>query len=155
MGLDIYVRFGEVDEDGEHNWYPKDSKYHDLYEDQMTGFTSCPHAGYLRESWGSLDWVYNAAKEFNAPNPYKFFDEWEGSNGEVYDCSGDGLTKLLSFRDDVIRPWLRENRYPEREWTDDKKNNFDHFRNRLHDVWSFINFVELHKDQENLIIIFG
>jgi hypothetical protein len=103
MGLDIYVRWGERDTDGA-DWttFPKERR-----EEQLTGFTSAPYAGYLRESWGSLAWTSKYAKEIQAPEPYGFYPEWEGDNGGELRCDENGLLRVLHYRDTVLRPWLR------------------------------------------------
>lgn len=108
MGLDIYVRWGRKDdgtEDGD-SWpdFPAERK-----DDQHNcGFRSGPHVGYLRESWPSLRWVRDYAASLNAPDPYTFFANWEGSNGEHLVCDTAGLAAVCAFRDTVLLPWTRD-----------------------------------------------
>ena len=92
-------------------------------------------------------------REFGGPHPLAFYSEWNGANDDQYDCANGGLEKLLKFRDETIRPWLRTSG-PGQDWDDEKAGYFRAYVQRLEDVWSFINFVELKKDEENLIIGF-
>jgi len=157
MGLDIYVRWGEeeIGADGEPIWFG--DLYPDAYRDQLTGFTSAPWAGYLCESWSSLEWVKDIASKFNGPNPYLFFPDWSSWNGEAMDLTdSEQLAIVLRFRDDTIRPWCREHKYLPRDskWTDDDRKEYTAYMSRLYDVWSFINFVEIKKDIPRLKIVF-
>ena len=157
MGLDVYVRFGTitVDEDG-YKEYDFNQQYPNEYRDQMTGFMSAPWAGYLRESWGSLSWCSGASKRFGGPFPYGFFPGWSGCNGERLELTPDNLAAVLAFRDATVRTWLREHSYLEGDnWTKEDKEGYTAYKDRLADTWSFINFVELHRDKPNLCIVFG
>jgi len=158
MGLDIYVRWGGewsndegkmVDNFREQSW--------EEWEDQMTGMVSAPQAGYLRESWGSLGWVRELTQKFGGPFPYAFFPDWNGYNGEELDLTDFAtLDRVLDFRDKVIRPWCREHRYLPRDedHTDEEREEYRSYMSRLYDVWGFLNFVDLNRDQPLLRIQF-
>lgn len=107
MGVDIYVRWGrQEDTETEESW--PDFPAERAEEQHGCGFTSGPQFGYLRESWGSMRWVREMAEQLKAPNPYDFFPNWEGSNGEHVVCDAAGLAAVLAFRDEKLRPWLRD-----------------------------------------------
>ncbi len=166
MGLDIYVRWGTYNEEtGDYEGFPEE-----LHEDQLTGFKTAPEAGYLRESWGSLRWVSDFSRSIKAPDPYGFFPDWGGYNGEKLDVSSpEKLQPVLDYRDKVLRPWLRDivNHY--KQWVEEHGPNdflgdegedkdwwdaLHAFERRVRDVVSFINFVELHKHEPSLVIAF-
>lgn len=162
MGLDIYVRWGNVadnyDDDYKYftEWSGKNPEYKYYYNAQMTGYRPAPESGYLRESWGSLRWVRDMAEKYDAPYPYYFWPDWNGFNGEQLDLtSGNRLSDVLAFRDEVLIPWLGGS-YDKWESLDtEDRGDFDEFVVRVRNVIGFINFVQCHRDKPNLTIIFG
>lgn len=171
MGLDIYVRWGKQDPDEGWIDFPEDRR-----EEQFTGFNSAPHAGYLRESWGSLSWCTNYAKQIGAPDPYGFFPNWDGGNGDELRCDEQGLLQVLAWRDEKLRPWTRDRKQRDAFYEKAKQQyeamkpfesteahdaawkelteSYTAFCKRIADVIGFLNFVELHKDKPNLSICF-
>lgn len=85
MGLDVYVRWEGMTKEDE--------------QAQCTGFQTVGSAGYLRQSWGSLEaWdnVFNAAfskswSSFLAPS-------WKGFNDEQFKINEDNRQKLEEGR---------------------------------------------------------
>lgn len=168
MGLDIYVRWGSVDDDGYHDKFDTEFKTH--HELQLTGFRSAPESGYLRESWGSLEWVSDWGNRFGSPQIYSFYKDWNGSNGESLTVCGSTITRLVEFRES-LREWAaiaKKNRdelidiaakHASGECRAEVKRNayeiYSVYIQRVRDVIGFLQFVELNKDRENLAIIFG
>jgi hypothetical protein len=160
MGLDIYCRWGTVkkNEDGYKyfiGWQEEGGQWNNYYENSITGFESVPESGYLRESWGSLRAVTEMAEKLGAPNPYDFFPDWEGSNGEELMMENGTLENVLSFRDQTLIPWLAQSKEIGRALEDEPYKEFQAFRGRIRDVIGFINFLQVHSDKENLTVIFG
>lgn len=158
MGLDIYCRWGKIekDEDGYEDfvgWQDTGGQWHNYYECSITGFESAPESGYLRESWGSLRAVGDVANKLNAPMPYDFFPDWKGSNGERLRINSETLKGVLSFRDDLLIPWLA-NRHGY-DFDGEEYKEFKAFCGRIRDVIGFINFLQVHSNKENLTVIFG
>jgi hypothetical protein len=162
MGLDIYVRWDKM------------SKNEKTL--QYTGMKSSPSNGYIRENWRSLEWVNKKAKELNAPNPYSFFPEWKGYNGEETAVdSSEKIQKLIEFRDKTLRCYLsdkwennksqqveinREKRsaLPEKEQNEFWENfwsELNAFEQRILDVIGLINFVQCNIGKAGLKIVFG
>lgn len=160
MGLDIYVRWGEAVDVGEGykdfiEW-DEGGKYRLYYNAQITGFVSAPRSGYLRESWGSLSWVYEMAQKYSAPYPYNFWPDWNGYNGEQLDLTENGrLDGVLEFRDKVLTPWLDSCSEVYDSLSAEDRDEFDLFVKRVRDVIEFIDFVQHHRDKPNLTIVFG
>ncbi len=155
MGLDIYCRWGKVEKDEFIGWHESDGQWRNYYKNSITGFESVPESGYLRESWGSLSWVGNKARELDAPMPYDFFPGWEGSNGEELKMNNGTLEKVIAFRDETLIPWLASTGEIRHTLDGEAYREFVAFCGRVRDVIGFINFLQVHSDKENLTVIFG
>lgn len=160
MGLDIYVRWGAIGEDGDDVDFPED-----IRQDQCTGFENAPECGYLRHNWTSVRRMREFASEYSAPNPITDMSPvWNGHNGETLQVDADVLAHLITLRRKVL-DYLSHKPYEMRNVKMDKvdtvaerqeiADDFDYFRKCLRNLVGFINFVELHKDEDNLRIYFG
>lgn len=160
MGLDIYVRWGRQDEDGEDIDMPEDA-----INNQMTGYRNAPECGYLRHNWASARLVREMAEEYEAPNPIRgMYPEWEGYNGETLNVTPDALAHLLELRNQALlwlrnKPYIKRNAKRELLATEQERQEldegFDYFIQCIRNLVGFINFIELHKDEGNLRIYFG
>ena len=158
MGLDIYARWGEVIKvvNGDYVYeelygWDNTGEWSDYYKNQITGFEAAPESGYLRESWGSLRWVNEFCESAGCPQLYGFFDDWRGSNGEEMQVNSGKLELLKQHRENLIK-WLASSKMPD---DDEARKEHRIFVGRVRRVIGFINFVEVHKDKKNLVVIFG
>jgi len=160
MGLDIYVRWGAIDDDGEDVEFPED-----MEQDQYTGMENAPEMGYLRHNWTSVRFCRETSVKYEAPNPIvNMYPQWAGDNGDTLYVSADVFAGLEALRNQA-RAWLRSKPYYKRNafieaaTTAGEKNEimeeFDYFSQCLRNLVGFINFIELHKDKPNLRIVFG
>lgn len=159
MGLDIYVRWGAVGEDGDDIDFPED-----IRQNQCTGFENAPECGYLRHNWTSVRFCREFSVKYEVVDPIRgMYPEWNGSNGESIDVTADTLVHLFSLRSRALA-WLRDKPYDKRNSlmdaaaTDADKEEvmeeFKYFSQCLRNLVGFINFIELHKDKPNLRIAF-
>lgn len=177
MGLDIYVRWGENTPDEGWVGFPEE-----LRQNQMTGFVSAPYAGYLRESWGSLRWVGDAADKFGGPNPYTLNKQYSGGNGDEMPVNTpESLQAALDFRTELLaylRTGWRETQEKEynalnetlkakygelktdeqyEAWTkahDELSRFLEAYASRITDMIGFINFIECNKDKPNITVCY-
>ena len=160
MGLDIYVRWGAIGDDGDDVDFPED-----IRQDQCTGFENAPECGYLRHNWTSVRFCHEFSIKYEVVDPIRgMYPEWNGSNGESIDVTADALQHLFRLRSRV-QEWLRNKPYEKRNafieaaatsaTKDEVMEEFNYFSQCLRNLVSFINFIELHKDKPNLRIVFG
>jgi hypothetical protein len=158
MGLDIYVRWGSINDDGDTVDFPED-----VANNQYTGMDNAPECGYMRHNWSSVRFCREFAQQYGFPSPILgLYPAYGGDNGDSLLLTSGELERLFEFRSQVLL-WLRSRPYQKRneiveslpmEQRKKFEDEFGYFYQCLRNVVSFINFIELNRDKYGLRIDF-
>ena len=149
MGLDIYCSWGTEDEDGNIINGMTESER----SAQITGFADAPAAGYMRYNWMGVWVASDAAKALGIPSPIGvLYPEWEGSNGEVLTVDAEQLARLVGARAALSKVYADGVPGVDVYFPDENERAW--FVGKVRSTVEFIDFVEAHKDRDNLRICF-
>ena len=150
MGLDIYCRWGDVNEDGEViNGMTEAEK-----QAQYTGYNDAPEAGYMRYNWLGVGFVTAAAEVLDIQSPIAaLWPDWQGSNSEELIVDADQMARLVEARS-AINAWLLDMPATPQAMIPDESNRV-YFLGKLRKTIAMIDFIEAHKDCKGLRLEFN
>jgi hypothetical protein len=149
MGLDIYVRWGNTNEDGD----IIDGMTPEERQAQFTGFNDATEAGYLRYNWPGVRFVSETAEALGIQSPIEaLWPDWEGSNGETLTVDAAQLERLNESKA-AIGAWLANVPATFEEVVE--AGNRDYFLGKMRSTVALIDFIEAHKDREGLRVEFN
>ncbi len=150
MGLDIYVRWGNTNEDGE----IIDGMTHEEKRAQFTGFSDAPEAGYVRYNWPGVRFVRETAEAVGMRSPIAMlYPDWEGRNGEKFYIDAAQLARLIETRS-TLNAWLANVPDTLRAVVPDDGNR-EYFLGKVRCTVAMIDFIEAHKGREKLRVEFN